>query len=93
MPSKSKHLALARHGFTLAKTCGTCLHWIPQSTAPECRWGNCSISPYQHEKHTDPKTAGTPEIGTCNDHALDSRCLPALVGDDYAARYAPKEEQ
>lgn len=83
MPDPTKHETLARAGFKIARTCSTCRHW----TEAEGRWGHCALKPYQHGKHTDPRCAGTPDVGTCRDHETDPARLRARVGYDYSSRY------
>ncbi|HET99717.1 hypothetical protein LCGC14_0274260 [marine sediment metagenome] len=88
MPDPNKHAALADSGFKIQPTCSTCVHWCPQSIAPECRWGGCALKPYHHAKHSEEKKVGTPSIGWCPDYGQDLRSVCFEVGDDYAARYA-----
>lgn len=87
MPDPNKHAALVVVGFKVQPVCSTCVHWRPQSIAPECRWGACTSLPYEHRKHTEEKKVGTPSIGWCPEYGQDLRAIQSEVGEDYALRY------
>ncbi len=87
MPDPNKHAVLAARGFKIQKVCSTCSHWDP-SMHTKSGWGTCALAEYEHEKHTKPMKAGTPEIGGCDDHAVDPRYVTYVVGEDYALRYS-----
>ena len=102
MPDSNKHAALAADGFKIQPTCSTCVHWsssprkpplvgAPPRSKPEKRrgWGRCAVKPYQHEKHTEEKKAGTPAIGYCHRYGQDLRSIEMEAGDDYVLRYIP----
>ena len=85
MPDPNKHAALTAHGFKIQPTCSTCAHWGP--TNPP--WGQCAFIRYKHKKHSeDGKPVGTPDIGCCDEHAIDGRSVELAVGGDYAVRYS-----
>lgn len=85
MPDENKLAALDDLGFRLARVCGNCRHW----TAPPVGWGHCALARHTHNKHVGERRAGTPEIGTCDHHALNQRALAAQAAG-YTERFAQR---
>lgn len=89
MPDPNKHAALEAAGFAIQKVCGTCKWWEPESANPlDDWWAPCTKIPYEHQKHSGVKLAGTPFIGGCDSHELAFGPLLRHVGNDYMERYA-----
>lgn len=91
MPDPAKHEALEALGFSIARTCSNCVHWGERHYRAPSDWGRCSLTTYQHGKHTGERGAGTPGVGTCPEHLVDMQAACLAVGDDYAARYLPDD--
>ena len=94
MPDPNKHAALSAAGFAVARTCSNCRFWTTQQiNGAPLRWGRCRQIRYDHAKHTDKDApVGTPSTGTCPKHRFDQAEVTYAMGDVYAARYMPEDE-
>lgn len=46
----NKLLKLREVGYTIRRTCGSCVH----GSFPNNQWGSCSVNTYDHLKHDNP---------------------------------------
>lgn len=95
MPDEAKLAALAAAGYTVRRTCGTCVHagWSGIGST----WGWCNITEYVHGKHrgkplTMSKGARAASIrrdGFCSRYEQ----APAAAADIAASGFTPFMEE